>query len=473
VTDPILSKWIPLQAKLSGRRRARLPLAFLVLSFVVGTFLVFTQPPGQGLDEAAHFYRVWTLAQGTIVAPSQHAHAGGYVPQCIAEYFNRFATEAYSRRSFSINQYWHSPLGCSHKQVFVNFQNTAIDGPISYAPSIVAVAILRGIGASLPVIFFGGRFASLVAFVLIFYLAIRLIPRGKQVLFVLGLLPTMLLLASSYSADPMTIALAVLSVSLTMRCCLAPEKNGWAYLLLFLTLLGLSLTKNSMALFAPLLLMVPATVIHRRRHARLIQIAAVVAVVVIAGLWYLAIRNVLSQTVLLYGLNPPVQLRSVLHHPFGYVEVLARTFFDGKGQARWLTGFFYSIGYYRTDSVYASTGIVVVGSLTLWYAYQLQFGAKKTVDTGTRQLAWLPVVLVIVGILAIETSLYIVETPVGLLVTQAQGRYFYPLVPLPLLSIALLRENRGSLRSTRWIFLGSSIMLIWLILKIFVHDYAL
>jgi uncharacterized membrane protein len=78
-----------------------------------------------------------------------------------------------------------------------------------------------------------------------------------------------------------------------------------------------------------------------------------------------------------------------------------------------------------------------------------------------------------VGIVLVETTLFVYGTPVGSLITDAQGRYFIPLLFLLLASIGLLRQPRAQLKSTRWILLGVVVMLVWLVLKIFVHDYSL
>jgi uncharacterized membrane protein len=453
-----------------------LPLTFVVLALPVGIFLVFAQPPGQGLDEVVHFYRVWTLAHGTVVAPSQHGHPGGYIPRCVVDYFNRFSTEASRRGSFSFGQYWQNPAGCSSKSMFIGFPSSAVYSPVAYVPSVFAVAILRGLDAPLPVIFFGGRIASLLAFVGLFYLAIRITPIGKQVMFVLGLLPTTLLLASSYSADPMTLSLAALGVSLALRCCRSVEENRGAVLLLVIVLMGLSLTKPTFFIFAFLLFLVPTSALGRQQHPLLLKAAAAAVILGCAGLWELVVRTYLDAPIPIFGIYPHRQMLYVLHHPFGFLATLVRTFVESTGEQHWLPGFFFSIGYYRPfshDNIYAPIGLVIVGSLTLWYAFQLQFGSKRVVEQGARLLIWAPVALCLAGILLIETTLYIYGTPLGLPEVNIQGRYFYPLVLLLLVTIGLLREPRAIRHSTRWIVLGTVLMLIWLILKVFVHDYAL
>jgi uncharacterized membrane protein len=118
-------------------------------------------------------------------------------------------------------------------------------------------------------------------------------------------------------------------------------------------------------------------------------------------------------------------------------------------------------------------GLVILGSLTACYAFWLVFGKKRDVALNRPALVWLPIAIAVVGFLLIETTLFVYGTPVGLPEVNVQGRYFFPLVPLPLVTIALVRRERVVNRSTRWILLGSGVMLVWLVLKVFVHDYSL
>ncbi len=450
-----------------------LPSLYVVLALAVGTFLVFAQPPGQGLDEVRHFYRIWTFASGSWI--DAHGRTGGPIPQCVADYMNRFASASLRRGPFSFSQYWQSPQPCNASPVFGTYGTAAFNAPVAYLPALVTVAVLRAVDTPIPVIFFAGRLATLLAFVGIYYLAIRLIPVGKQVLFVLGLFPTTLLLASTYSADPMPIALAVLAISLTLRVRHSEVPDRHSFVFLFLILAALSLTKPTMFVFAPLLFMVPVPTIGRvRPHPVLLQAGAAAVVVALAGVWSFVTRHI--RFINVYGLNPHKQIDFIFHDPFGYAWVLARTFFESMGEARWLPGFVFSIGFPRPsvpDNIYAPVGLVIVGALTLWYAYQLQFGEKYRANYGRLTLAWLPIVLTVVGILLVETTLFVYGTPVGLPVTDAQGRYLYPFVALPLLTIDCFRRERRMLRSTRWIVAGTLIMLAWLVIKIFVHDYNL
>ena len=72
-----------------------LPSLYVVLALLVETFLVFAQPPGQGLDEVRHFYRIWTFASGSWI--DAHGRTGGPIPQCVSDYMNRFASASLGR----------------------------------------------------------------------------------------------------------------------------------------------------------------------------------------------------------------------------------------------------------------------------------------------------------------------------------------------------------------------------------------
>ncbi len=463
---------LPLSIARLGGRLKELPFLFAVLAFVVGTFLVLAQPPGQGLDEATHFNRVWTLSQGNIVVPDRNGEPGGEIPQCVTAYLREFSAKASSGSSYSFATYWRTP-SCSTSPVFTGVGTAAANSPLSYAPSLLAVWFLRTAGAPLPLIFFGGRFASLLGFIILFYLAMRLTPIGRPVFFVLGLLPITLLLASSYSADPMAISLAALSVALALRCRLSAQATLGTACLLAGSLVGLCLTKPTLFVFAPLVFLVPNELLDRVVRPAAIKVVAGAIILVCAAIWYEVVRFRHGLVAPLYGVNSNTQTKYITHDPLGYLAVLARTFFVGTGENKWLPGLFFSTGYVRMDNPYAPVGLVVVGTVTMFYVYQLQVGAKRLLDGGARLVAWLPAVLAVLGVLLVETTLYIYGTPVKLPYTDAQGRYFIPLLFLLLASIALLRWPRVGARSFRWVLLGVVTMLVWLVIKILIHDYSL
>jgi uncharacterized membrane protein len=94
------------------------------------------------------------------------------------------------------------------------------------------------------------------------------------------------------------------------------------------------------------------------------------------------------------------------------------------------------------------------------------------ISTGERAAALLPIVLATVSVIVIFTVLWWQWTAVGArLVRQIQGRYFLPLVPLPLITIAILRAKKMTPAPTTWVVMGSFGMLAYTAIKVFVLFY--
>lgn len=73
---------------------------------------------------------------------------------------------------------------------------------IGYVPAATGLWVARLLGLSCLGRYFLARFASVVAYSLIFFLAVRRLKSGKTIVAALGLLPTPLLMASNFSYDP-------------------------------------------------------------------------------------------------------------------------------------------------------------------------------------------------------------------------------------------------------------------------------
>jgi uncharacterized membrane protein len=453
---------------------------FLGLALAVGIFLVFTQPPGQGLDEQNHFLRTWTLAHGAIVAPIVHGRAGGQVPLCITHYFSHFQQYSLSTKAFSIDQYWHVPRACNTTARFTSFDNTALNSPIPYVPTAVIVALLRALGGSLPLVFFGGRLAALLAYVAIAYTAIRIAPVGKQVLFVVGLFPTTLLLASSYSEDTMSISLSMLAVALTLHCCRSANANRRSFLILVAVLAALALAKSTMIVVFPLVFVVPLSVFGESRRPRLQQWCAAGLIVLFAMIWYSIARNISLDSYLPAGpghpLQPHVQQAYVLHHPVGFLVILLRSIFLGQNQYYPVSGYFAAIGYYRPtvkDGNFAPLGLVALGTAVLTCSYAAMTGSRRSLSNSERVLAWYPVVLTIAGTLLIEIAFWVYWTPPGWRsILGVQGRYFLALTVFPAITVGIFREPRTPTIFSRFILGGTMIGLVWIVLKVLSHDFG-
>jgi uncharacterized membrane protein len=457
-------------------RLGRVPLTtwFLLIGGGLGLLLVLAVPPAQGIDEPNHFARVWTLTDGAIIAPSRGPHevvwiiplagvparqpvrrgvhrAGGLVPACVQRYLATLYADGAFPGHFSLAAAWRTPAHCAAQPArFVAFENTALESPVAYAPEVIGVAILRAVRAPLPVIFFGGRLAGLLGYLALVWLALRIAPRGTGVLFVVGAMPMALQEAAAYSADSMTIGLALLAVALALKCHQDTTAGRKWFGVLAVVVVALALTKPSYVALAPLVFVVPRDRLGWSRNQVFLAKAAVLLVALLAsGAWNLAVHNVSLAAYFPPGaIKPGTQLSYVLHHPIGYLVVVLRSVGQGFHDGGWLSGFVSSVGFYPIGPApFAPLWMLLLAVVVLVAAYAIELGPRigrpKVLELVS---AFLPVVLFVVGVLAVLTTLWIEWTPIGSsTVNGLQGRYLLPLVVVPVVTVVLLtRRSRTS-----------------------------
>lgn len=122
------------------------------------------------------------------------------------------------------------------------------------------------------------RAVNLAFYLLIYGLAILLVPRMRGLLMVLGLIPTTLFCASSLMCDGSVVALCTLSVALTCRAAQAPKRLGGGYVAALTAIACAVLLIKP--LYAPICmgyLIMPKQQLGRRRLAASIIALAVAA----------------------------------------------------------------------------------------------------------------------------------------------------------------------------------------------------
>ena len=81
---------------------------------------------------------------------------------------------------------------------------------IAYIPSAIGIVLGRGLGLSFTNIFMMGKLFNLFTYALLIYLAVKKIHYGKILITVIGLIPTNVFMAASYSYDPWIIGFIIL-----------------------------------------------------------------------------------------------------------------------------------------------------------------------------------------------------------------------------------------------------------------------
>ncbi|HVI68887.1 MAG TPA: DUF2142 domain-containing protein [Magnetospirillaceae bacterium] len=419
---------------------------FTVVALMFGGIFACTSPAYTIPDELAHTAHAWHIAKGEAIAMHFGNTSGTDLPTSFRE-----LGKTMSNPSISVTNMMRLPLN-SAQTAPEGFPNLAPYSPLVYVPQAIGLQIGETFNMSVYFTFTLGRLMNLVAYVALFYWAIRLLPFGKWVAAVIGLLPMHLLLAGSMSADPVSIGMAALAVGVVLYVRdRATRINRYEYIALLGFIGALSLTKLPFPLLITLFLLLPVSVLGGtvKQRWKLLGGMAAVGLVIGAG-WLLAAKSGMAP----YGpvdaiVDPAAQVAHVIHHPLGFLKAAFITLVSP------VSDFFMRN--------YVISAGPVIAWLPMWATYVytvflalsivgIRTSSKAVLSRAQKQLV---VALVVCIIIAILLLLYISWTPVGArTVDGMQSRYFTPflilLIPLAA-GLATKLTTSSRLLSEAWL----------------------
>ncbi len=215
---------------------------FLIFAIFFGVIFSVITPPFQVADEINHFYRAYQISEGNFNALKVDNRVGGYIPKSIVAFTSKF-------RQFTLNKYnkitlkellseRKRELNPSDK-IFIDFPNTALYSPVSYAPQAAIIFILRIFKCNPFYILYISRIFTLLFWFAMIYFAIKKIPFQKNLLMLLAFLPMSISTNSSLSADVITNALSFLLIAILLKTAFENKKISYKSLIIISSLVVL------------------------------------------------------------------------------------------------------------------------------------------------------------------------------------------------------------------------------------------
>jgi hypothetical protein len=401
------------------------PRAFFVVALVLGVAYAFVTPPFAVPDETLHFFRGEAIAGGHFM-PNGGKPDSAHVAQGVQTLVYLFLNAHPMALAKSL------PLE-PQKQPVVYFP--AWYTPLPYAPQATAAAICNALNVRPLVGFYAGRVANLIASLLLVAMAMRIAPQMETIFAAAALLPTTLTEFASWSADALTISLAFLLTAMLFAesrrgagsqpapSANAPTESRRHVVPSVVTAFALGLCKPAYFLIA---------LLRPKRVAMIVAMAAGTAL----AFWYAHLAYYQQRTGL--PIDAGAQLRCIVSDPLHFARVVANDWRD-----HWLHHLETMIG-----------GATVV-EIVLLIAVGLTSGTRASRSLApdasrvVRRDAASPAVeddrapglaIAIITILGVQLSQYLIWNIVcGEVIEGVQGRYFIPILPLLLASIALPR----------------------------------
>ncbi len=402
---------------------------FLLLATTFGLLFCLGTAPFQVPDEFVHFYRAYQVSELKFLPEYQSDYAvGGQLPESFSLFEDAFlgmTTKPKSTASISsLEALLKEPLN-PHQTTFFSFKNSAIYAPVGYLPQALGLLIGRWLHVSLLAEFYLGRIFNLLVWTALTYLALRVAPFFKWVLFVFGLMPMTISQAASLSVDGLLNGAAFLFIALILRA--ASEKGpkpGWKDCGVWIVLLtAVTLIKPAYIVLGALLFLVPVRK-YGSWKAFLLALTLAAGVPVLAYLGWtrlLAWHEVSMSYDPLF--NPSQQTHWIMSNFQLYVQTLVRNY--GRMALPLLVS---SIGYFgwlnQPQPAFVYPLFILFGFYTILLDHHPDY----------QVLLWQRIVIlgvILAGLITIASGIYIVSNPVAYQrIDGIQGRYFIPLEPL-------------------------------------------
>lgn len=313
-------------------------LAFIALG--LGIFLSMIIPPMKSPDEGDHVRRAFLFSEGYWLLESQHCDieetrvcrngksmSGGMIDNGLADYLEILHPQDFAKHSQNqINNHITQTLQWQGQDRFVLTPGTGYYFPLIYLPQAAGLKFGKIMNLSIDSSYRLARLFSLLASISVVVAAFK-IHRLPMMVMAALLLPTSLFQAVSASIDPLSTALAVLSIS----CFLSIYEKGisapaWLFLVMAASLI---IVCGSRAHMLPMLaLMVVASFKHRSRIAWLSTLlafgttAAWLSIAIPSTIDLRVTRALSTGEIALFYLNNPTQLIKVLYSTFSDTTIL-------------------------------------------------------------------------------------------------------------------------------------------------------
>ena len=405
---------------------------FLIVTIMLGIFYVFAIPIYRGHDEHAHFYRAYEISQGIFNTKIEDEESVTTIPEAFEETTpeGEACNITYYRNVIDF-------LGVDINEdetMTVNASYMAVYSPIPYIPQALTIGILNIFTDNVAIIFYGARIVNLLVSVFLLYFAMKLIPFGKKMIFLITILPTTMVQISSLSPDALTLTSSILFVAYVLKLWYEKRKITKKEVSK-LTILGIvvALCKIVYIPFVFLVFILPKKN-YKNRKSYILSVIAMIVIPILINLIWLAIAN--THLSLIDNNKSSVQTVNILTNIPEYIRTVAYTlqYIMDKTLTALLGG-----GGMTHNTSAVGNGFITVIPMILLFVFEILFDEKLKINLEMKAKVIISIIsLAIIGL--IFTSLYVQWSPLKwFFVDGVQGRYFLPLL-LPL-TILLAQNN--------------------------------
>lgn len=409
--------------------------AYLILATIFGITMMFIIPPFNVPDEGAHFNKSFEYTLN-------HKDAKCNLPESVENFRYKYEHGSYDYDAkLNFKSYFSDLLeNGNYKKTSNNtrgYGNTINLPVLAYVPSIITFAVLRIMNASPFILFFSGRFANLMIMIIICYYSLINLPRFKNIIFVVALLPIFLHQGMGINQDWLTNAMGIAIIAYIIKIKYLYDKIKIKNILI-LSVMAVSIAFCKFGYFFVTLLAL-AIPNDKFKNKKIGIIFKVLIIIVPAFIAYLQNSGAINDAANVESESNYYALSYAIENPFKIIKIFWNTFVQ-RGKLDLLSGL--SDGFGISTKWLDSIASFIVGNTCLILILTAKNEDEKKIKLSERIFLFLTFG-VIFGV--IYCSLFFTWTVKGSeTVSGLQPRYF--IIPALLLYMSLdndiLRINK-------------------------------
>ena len=400
----------------------------MIISFLIpiGMAYLFFIAPSYVPDEHAHIWKALEISEGKLVTEiTEDGESKELVPRF---FYDNIVPHLQNYGQFNSSSYKETDYND-----LVKVENPAQAYPaVLYIFSSIGFFIGKIFGLNGIITIYLARMLNFIVFLILGYWSIKLIPYGKWIVSIILFLPMSLQQAVSISADSFLNAISIFYVCYTMYLCKKKNKiNIKSKILYGIMSIIIAISK---VVYIPIvgisLLLIENKEISKKEKCTFLSI--IIPLSIISGvIWFLIMQSypVLDNNLVyneIYNVSMKDQLISIIKNPSLFITVLNNTFKDGlfiEGMVGSLMGWL---------NIEISRVVIIMFVILLALSPFLE---ENEIKNNRKEKIWNLIIFFGTYILIVLAA-YLSWTTVGAdKVMGVQGRYFLPIIILPLISL--------------------------------------
>jgi len=408
---------------------------FISIAMILGMCILFVNPPFQVPDEVAHFFKAYEVSLGRPVSMGSEHGNGYYVPKSFMKLYSDSKVEELIKGKDRLNvsdikDSWNVNLDSDDK-FFASYDNVATYMPLQYIPQSIGILIGRIFNLGPLVLFYLARLMNFLTYIILAAVAIKLIPVGKEILFLIALMPQNISEVASCAPDALINSLCMVFIALCLYYYKRDKKLSKKEMALLLIIV--MCVSSFKVVYFPLALLtfLLKDKFESKKFAYSYLCATLFLSILINLIWIpyssAEIGTNFANNMGKSGIDVGAQVKQAITNPIKYMYILFSTIESNF-------------------SFYINSTIGIIGWLnmpmpqyiiiTFMFLMFISTIIENDIEIKVNQkIRYIFIVVFLMIILLIFSSLYAIWTPVGAdIIEGVQGRYFIPIIALLLLS---------------------------------------